>query len=184
MICGVPIGDIPRIRWWSRPSPWLWGLVILLAIAAIAATQVPRLSAVLSPRAPKSRPAAVPVATPTLSGPAYTQIVVAGRNFIGVDLRGARLIHLDLRGKSFAHAEAAGAIFAGSFLNGANFSHTDLRGADLRDTCLRGAIFTHAALDGADFTGADVNGAIVTRAAIAKSIGWASDPVVSACPRE
>jgi Pentapeptide repeats (8 copies) len=164
---------------WSRPSPWAWGLGILLVIGVIAVTQVPRLSAIGATK-PKASPAAT--AMPTLAGPAYTQVMVANRDFVRADLRGARLIHLDLRGKIFQHAEAAGAVFTGSLLNGANLSHADLRGADLRDTCLRGAILTNADLSGADFTGADVTGAVVTPAATAQAIGWASIPAASVCP--
>ena len=136
-------GDGARMRthWWSRPSPWLWGLVLLLVIAGIAVTQVPRLSTVFSARGTQASPTA-PAVVPTLSGPAYTQATVAGRNFVGADLRGAQLVHLDLRGQNFQRADAAGAVFAGSLLNGANFSHVDLRGADLRDACLRGANLT------------------------------------------
>jgi hypothetical protein len=195
MICDVPDPETTparqqvtahrperQIRWWSRPSPWLWGLVILLAMAAIAATQVPRVFSMLSTRPPTPGPA-VPTVVPTLSGQAYTQAMVGERSFIGADLRGARLMHLDLRGRSFQRADAAGAVFTGSFINGANFSHADLRGADLRDTCLRGAIFAHAALAGADFTGADVTGAVVTPSATSKAIGWASLSTASVCPQ-
>lgn len=170
-----------RPSWWSRPSPWFWGLVVLLLIAAIAVTQVPRLSAVFSARGAKHNQAA-PAVPPTLSGPAYTQAMVAGRNFIGANLRGARLVRLDLRGKSFQHADGAGVVFAGSLLNGANFSHADLRGADLRGTCLRGANFTGANLAGADFTNADVTAATVTPAATSSAIGWASGSASSVCP--
>lgn len=169
-----------RPSWWSRPSPWFWGLVVLL-IAAIAVTQVPRLSAVFSAHEAKNNKAASAV-LPTLSGPAYTQAMVGGRSFIGANLRGARLVRLDLRGKDFQHAHAAGAVFAGSLLNGANFSHADLRGADLRGTCLRGAIFTGAKLTGADFTNADVTAATVAPAATSSAIGWASGSASSACP--
>jgi hypothetical protein len=172
----------PRIHWWSRPSPWLWGLVVLLVIAVIAATQVPRVSAMFSAPGPEPRSAA-PTVAPTLSGPAYTQAMVAGRNFIGADLRGARLMHLDLRGKNFQRADAAGAVFAGSLLNGANLSDADLRGADLSGTCLHGATLTGAELSGADFTGADVTGATVTPAATSETIAWASISAPSVCPR-
>lgn len=177
-------GDGARVRthWWSRPSPWFWGLVVLLVIAGIAVTQVPRLSTVFSSRGTKPSPTA-PAVVPTLSGPAYTQATVAGRNFVGADLRGARLIHLDLRGQNFQSADAAGAVFAGSLLNGANFSRVDLRGADLRDACLRGANLTGAKLAGADFTGADVTGATVTPAATSEAIGWASISAPSVCPQ-
>jgi hypothetical protein len=169
-----------RPSWWSRPSPWFWGLVVLLLVAAITVTQVPRLSEVFSARGAKHNQAA-PAAPPTLSGPAYTQAMVVGRNFIGANLRGARLVRLDLRGKGFQHADAAGAIFAGSLLNGANFAHADLRGADLRGTCLRGAKFTGANLSGADFTNADVTAATVPPAATSSAIGWASGSASSAC---
>ena len=172
-----------RLRWWSRLSPWLWGLLLLLVIAGIAGTQVPRLSMVFSAPATKPGPAA-PAVVPTLSGPAYTQAMVEGRDFVGADLRGARLIRLDLRGQDFQGADAAGAVFAGSLLNGANFSHVDLRGADLRGTCLRGANLTEAQLAGADFTDADVTGATVTLAATAEAIGWVSVSAASAvCPQ-
>lgn len=191
MICDVPDPQAPqppaviaprelKPSWWSRPSPWFWGLVVLLLIAAIAVTQVSRLSAVFSARGAKHNQAASAV-LPTLSGPAYTQAMVAAHNFIGANLRGARLVHLDLRGKSFRHADAAGAIFAGSLLNGANFSHADLRGADLRGTCLRGAKFTGADLAGADFTDADVTAATVPPAATSSAIGWASGSASSVC---
>ncbi len=169
-----------KAHWWSRPSPWLWGLGVLAAIGVIAVTQVPRLSAIFSAE-PKASLGAT--ATPALSGPAYTQVMVATRDFISADLRGAQFLHLDLRGTDFQYADAAGAVFAGSLLNGANFSHADLRGADLRDTCLRGATLTNADLSGADFTGADVTGAIVTPAATAQATGWASIPASSVCPR-
>lgn len=170
-----------RPRWWSRPSPWFWGLVILLLIAATAVTQVPRLSALFSAHGATNNQAA-PAVSPTLSGPAYTQGMVADRNFIGANLSGARLVRLDLRGKSFQHANAAGVVFAGSLLNGANFSHADLRGADLRGTCLRGADFTGADLAGADFTNADVTDATVASAAISSTIGWALGSASSVCP--
>ena len=176
----VPALPEPKIRWWSRVSPWLWGLVVLLAIAIIVITQVPRTSAV--PPAPRPKPsAATPSVTPLLSGLAYTQAMVAGRNFADADLRGAVLQHLDLRGMDFQWAHAAGAVFAGSLLDGANLSHADLRGADLRDACLRGAILTGAKLAGADFTGADVTGAMITLSATATAIAWASIPSASVC---
>lgn len=193
MICDMPDpGTTPAARsdatpasdgkthWWSGPSPWFWGLGFLVVIGVIAVTQVPRLSTIFAAGS-KASPAVT--ATPTLSGPAYTQVMVASRDFIHADLRGAQLVRLDLRGKNFQYAEAAGAVFAGSLLNGANLSHADLRGADLRDTCLRGAILTNADLSGADFTGADVTGAVVTPAATAQAIGWASIPAASVCPK-
>jgi len=174
----------PSIHWWSRSSPWLLGLVILilLVIAGIAATQVPRISAMRSAPTPKHSQATSTIG-PTLSGPSYTQAMVAGRDFVDVDLRGALLAHLDLRGKNFQGADAAGAVFAGSLLTGANLSHTDLRGADLRDACLRGATLTGAVLVGADFTGADITDATVTSAALSKAIGWAAVSAPSVCPR-
>ena len=204
MICDVsdpeaptttqPVGPYlpgpPPVHWWSRVSAWLWGLVILLVIAGVFATQVPRISSIFSVPRPKHGLVAVPrtnyspvapTVTPTLSGPAYTQAMVAGRDFIRADLRGALLAHLDLRGKSFQRAEAAGAVFAGSLLNGANLSHADLRGADLRNTCLRGANLTGAKLAGADFTGADIIGATVTPTEPSKAIGWASISIPSPC---
>lgn len=175
--------ELPRplkTRWPSRPSPWFWGLVVLLVIAGIVATQVPRLSAILSAHSAKPHRAAS-TAPPALSGPAYTQAKVAGRNFVRANLRGARLVRLDLLGKSFRHADASGAVFTGSLLNGANFSHADLRGADLRGTCLRGAKFTGANLTGADFTSADVTDATVSPTATSRAIGWGSSPASSVC---
>jgi Pentapeptide repeats (8 copies) len=170
----------PRIHWWSRVSPWWWGLLALVAIAVITATQVPRISALSS--APRSKPStAPPSATATLSGPAYTQAMVTGRNFVRADLAGAVLEHLDLRGKDFQGADAAGAVFTGSLLDGVNLSGADLRGANLRDACLRGAILTRAELAGADFTGADVTGATVTPATTSTAIGWASIPDSPVC---
>jgi hypothetical protein len=166
-----------RAHWWGHLSPWLWGLVIVLAIAA---TQVPRISSMVSKGEPKSGPAALAVA-PTLSGKAYSQAMVAGRDFVGADLRGARLAHLDLRGTDFQRADAAGAVFTGSLLNGANFSQANLRGADLRDTCMRGSILTGAKLAGSDFTGADVTGTTVTSVATSNAIGWGSSLDSSAC---
>jgi len=170
-----------KVHWWSRPSPWLYGLVVLLAIVALFAVQTPRASTAASTRgrAPSSAPTA---ALPALSGRAYTQAMVAGRNFVGADLRGARLIHLDLRGDNFQGVDAAGAVFAGSFLNGASFSHANLRGADLRDTCLRGAELTEAQLAGADFTGADVAGVTIVPVARSEIIGWTSNPTSMVCP--
>jgi hypothetical protein len=135
-----------RTRWWGRPSPWLSGLVVLLLIAALVVTQVPRISQVTSANGAKHNSAAPAAVLPALSGPAYTQAMVVGRDFVGTNLSGARLLRLDLRGKDFQDADAAGAVFAGSLLNGANFSYADLRGADLRGTCLRGAEFVGANL--------------------------------------
>jgi hypothetical protein len=177
----VVVPDELRPRWWSRPSPWLWGLVVLLVIVGIAVTQVPRLST-RSPAGRSTLSPAKPAVLPALSGPAYTQAMISGRNFIGADLRGARFIRLDLRGKDFQGADAAGAMYADSLLNGANFSHADLRGADLRDACLRGADFAGAQLAGADFTGADVTGATVYSTATSQTIGWASIPASQVCP--
>src|SRR5579863_7931024 len=157
-------------RRWARPSPWLWGLVVLLAVAGTAVTQGPRLRTAYA--AGKHRPAPAAPAVPISSGPAYTPAMVADRNFTGADLNGARLVRLDLRGKDFQDASAAGAIFAGSFLNGANLSHDNLRGADFRSACLRGANLTGAQMAGADFTGADVTGATVTPGALFDTIGW------------
>jgi hypothetical protein len=174
-------GGRTKARWWSRPSPWWYGLAILLAIAGILATQAPRAPTAASTRGRAPGPTPSP-ALPVLSGLAYTQATVASRTFIGADLRGARLMHLDLRGKDFQRADAAGAIFAGSFLNGANFSNADLRGADLRDTCLRGADLTNAQLAGADFTDADVTGATIAPAAKAEIVGWSVSSESSACP--
>lgn len=174
-------GGRAKVHPWSRPSPWWYGLAILLAIAGILATQAPRAPTAASTRehAPGPTPS---TALPVLSGPTYTQAMVAGRNFIGADLRGARMMHLDLRGKDFQGANAAGAIFADSFLNGADFSNADLRGADLRDTCLRGANLTEAQLEGADFTDADVTGAKIASAAKTKIVGWMASSSSSVCP--
>jgi hypothetical protein len=144
-------------RRWTRPSPWLWGLVVLLAIAGIAVTQEPKPTI---------------LRTPSLSGPVYTPAMVLDRSFRGADLNGARLMHLDLRGKDFQDVSAAGAIFAGSLLNGANFSYANLRGADFRGTCLRGADLIGAQLAGVDFTDADVTGATVSPGVISETIGW------------
>lgn len=174
-------GTSVRTHWWSRPSPWGWGLVVLLVLAGIVVTQVPRLSTVFSAQGPKPSPTAS-LAIPSLSGTAYTQATAASRSFVSADLRGDRLIRLDLRGRSFLDADAAGAVFAGSLLNGANFSHADLRGADLRGTCLRGANLAGAQLAGADFTNADVTDATVTRATTSQAIGWASIPASPVCP--
>lgn len=190
MICGVPDSQVspdrkpvieqsdePKSRWWARPTPWLWGLLVLLAIAA---TQLPRISSVVS--APKPQPSpATHAAAPRLAGLAYTQAMVTNHDFAGADLRGARLAHLDLRGEDFEHADAAGAVFTGSLLNGADFAQADLRGADLRDTCLRGSILTGASLAGADFTGADVTGAAVSSLATAEAIGWTPISDSTAC---
>jgi hypothetical protein len=167
--------------WWVRPSPWFWGLVVLLVIAGIAITQAPLLSpgssaAARSPNTPTQ------TTLPTLAGPTYTQIMASGRDFNEADLRGTRLERLDLRGKSFQGADAAGAVFAGSLLNGAVFTDANLRGADFRDTCLRGADLTGAQLAGADFTGADVTGATVSQGAQHQTTGWASIPVSPVCP--
>jgi len=172
-----------KVHPWSRPSPWLYGLVILLAIAGIVATQAPRVSMTAPARGRGPSPAPT-AALPSMSGTAYTQAMVAGRNFIGADLRGARLIRLDLRGKNFQGADAAGAVFAGSFLNGAIFSNADLRGADFRDACLRGADLINAQLSGADFTDADVAGATIAPAAKAETIGWTSNSASPVCPRD
>jgi len=172
----------PRIRWWSRPSPWGWGLMILVAILVILATQVPRIAGITSASRPKQASApSSPV--PTLSGQVYSQALVAGRDFADADLSGDLLTHLDLRGKDFQYADAAGAVFAGSLLNGVNFAHANLRGANLRDACLHGAIFTGAKLAGADFTGADVTGATVTPTARSAAIGWGSPAKASVCLR-
>lgn len=170
----------PKVHWWGRLSPWLWGLVVLLLIALLAVVQVPRIAKLLSVTAGK--PNVVSTSRLPLSGTDYTQAMVANRNFADADLRGARLDHLDLRGQVFRRADAAGAIFAGSLLNGANLSHADLRGADLSGTCLRGAILSRAELAGANFTGADVTGATVTTGATTNAIGWGSAPT-SACAR-
>lgn len=177
----VPVRE-PRTHWWSRPSPWLWGLTVLLVIVGIAVTQVPRLSTAFSARQSAPRPT-TQSSLPRLAGTAYTQAMVAGRSFVHADLGGAQLIHLDLRGKNFQGADAAGAVFAGSLLNGANLSHADLRGADLRGTCLRGADLAGAQLAGADFTGADVTDATVTSTAVAQTIGWTVVPVAPVCPK-
>ena len=160
----------PRIRWWSRISPWWWGLMILVAIVVVLATQVPRIAS-----APRAKPTSTaPSTAPTLSGPVYSQALVAGHDFEATNLSAAVLMHLDLRGKDFQHANAVGTVFADSLLNGADFAHADLRGANLRGTCLRGAILTGADLAGADFTDADVTGATVTAAATSAAIGWNS----------
>ena len=177
----TPNGGRAKVHSWSRPSPWWYGLAILLAIAGILATQAPRASTAGTTRGRAPGPTAS-LALPVLSGPPYTQAMAAGRNFIGADLRGARLIHLDLRGKDFQGADAAGAVFAGSFLNGANFSNADLRGADLRDTCLRGADLAEAQLAGADFTDADVTGAKIAPAAKTEIVGWMASSASSVCP--
>jgi hypothetical protein len=170
----------PRMGRWSRLSPWWWGLITLVALLIIVATQVPRIASISS--ATRSKPSSTPTsAAPFMSGPAYTPALAAGRDFASADLSGVLLAHLDLRGKDFQHANAAGAVFVGSMLNGANFAHADLRGADLRDTCLRGAIFTGAELSGADFTGADVTGATVTSTAISTAIGWGSTTNPAVC---
>src|SRR5215472_5217858 len=89
-----------RPRWWARPSPWLSGLVALLVIAGITVTQVPRLTA-SSPARPHSPIRPTRTALPILSGQAFTQPMIAGRGFIGADLRGAQLERLDLRGENF-----------------------------------------------------------------------------------
>lgn len=169
--------DEPKSRWWSRLSPWLWGLLIL---AIIVGTQVPRITHVFSPGPSRPRAAATTTA-PTLSGVAYTQAMVATMNFTGADLRGARLTHLDLRGKEFRNAIAAGAIFSGSLLNGADLSHADLRGADFSDACLQGSDLTGAKLAGANFTGADIAGVSVAPTSVSNTLGWNSVPVSASC---
>jgi hypothetical protein len=156
-------------RWWSRMSPWLWGL---LALSVIAATQVPRLSHVFSPG--PSPHAVAATSAPGLSGVAYSQAMVATMNFANTDLRGARLVNLDLRGKKFHGANAAGAIFSGSLLDGADFSGADLRGANFSGACLQGSDLTGAKLAGANFTEADVAGTSITSAAVSNVIGWNS----------
>ena len=172
----------PRIRWWSRTSPWGWGLVILVVILVVLATQVPRIAGRAC--APQPEEASAPSsAGPTLSGQVYSQALVAGRDFASADLSGAILANLDLRGKDFQYANAAGVVFAGSLLNGVNFAHANLRGANLRGTCLRGAILSGAELAGADFTGADVIGATVTPTARSAAIGWGSTAKPSVCLR-
>lgn len=172
----------PKIRWWSRRSPWAWGFVILVVVLVVLATAVPRLAGKTCASQPKA--ASTPsVAAPTLSGQAYSQALVAGRDFASADLNGAILADLDLRGKDFQNANAAGAVFADSLMNGVNFAHADLRGANLRDACLRGAILNGAELAGADFTGADVTGATVTHAARSAAIGWGSTAKPSVCLR-
>lgn len=169
--------DEPKNRWWSRLSPWLWGVLVL---AVIVGTQVPRISHVFSPGTP--RPGAVTTTrAPKLSGVAYTQAMVAAMNFVGADLRGARLAHLDLRGKEFRNANAAGAIFSGSLLNGADLSHADLRGADFSGACLQGSDLTGAELAGANFTGADVAGVSVAPTAVSDALGWDSVPTSAIC---
>jgi hypothetical protein len=189
MICGVQDQEAApgeqkveppapqKLHWWIRLSPWLWGLLAVVGIGVILATQVPRISEISS--SPRSKPS--PAAAPALSGLAYTQAEVAERSFAGADLHGAVLMHLDLRGKDFQRADAAGAVFARSLLNGVNLSRANLRGANLRDACLRGAILIGAQLAGADFTGADVTGAAVASAAAATATGWASTSASSAC---
>jgi Pentapeptide repeats (8 copies) len=172
----------PRIHLWSRASPWLGGLLLLLLLAAIASTQVSRISQVFSGHRGKSAEAAR-TQVPALSGPTYTQPMVARIDFSHADLRGAVLRYLDLRGRDFYRADAAGAFFAGSLLNGADFSRADLRGADLSDACLRGADLNGADLAGANFTGADVTGATVTPAATGTAISWGSIAPASACRR-
>jgi hypothetical protein len=164
----------PKIHWWSRPSPWLWGLLVLLFIAAMQAPRIPTLFSA------KAKPA--PVAATSVSGPAYTQAEVTRLEFAKANLVGARLGRLDLRGKTFRGASAAGAIFTGSLLNGANFAGADLRGADLRRVCLRGSNLTGAQLAGADFTGADVSGATLGATNTSDTIGWGSVPASSVCP--
>ena len=170
--------DEPKSRWWSRLSPWLW---VLLALAIIVGTQVPRVSHVFAPGTSRPRAAANTTIAPTLSGVAYTQAMAATMNFAGADLRGARLTHLDLRGKEFRNANAAGAIFSGSLLNGADLSHADLRGADFSGACLQGSDLTGAKLAGANFTGADVAGVSVAHAAVSNTLGWNSVPVSASC---
>src|SRR5438128_5632287 len=81
-----------KLRWWIRISPWWWGLLVVLAIGVILATQVPRISAISS--SPRSKPS--PATAPSLSGSVYTQAEVAGRSFASADLHGAVLRHLDL----------------------------------------------------------------------------------------
>jgi len=169
--------DGPKPHWWSRASPWLWGL---LALAVIVGTQVPRvhhvfLSGTLKPSAVAT------TSTPQLSGVDYSQAMVASANFVNADLQGARLRNLDLRGKEFRKADAAGAIFSGSLLNGADLSGADLRGADFSDACLQGSNLTGAQLAGANFTGADVAGASASPAALADALGWDSVPTSSTC---
>lgn len=169
------------IRRWARPSPWLLGLLVLLAMAGIAVTQEPHPRLAHPPGEPKAISTAP--SAPALHGTVYTPAMVADRNFRGADLSGARLVRLDLRGADFQGVNAAGAIFVGSFLNGVNFSHADLRGADLRNTCLRGANFADAQLAGADFTHADVTGVTATPRIISGTIGWTQAPNSSVCPR-
>ena len=169
--------DGPKPHWWSRLSPWLWGL---LALVLIVGTQVPRIHQVFSSGAPK--PAAVATTgTPQLSGVDYSQAMAATANFVDANLDGARLENLDLRGKEFTGTDAAGAIFSGSLLNGADFTGADLRGANFSNACLQGSNLTGAQLAGANFTGADVAGASIAPATIADTLGWDSVPTASIC---
>lgn len=163
-------GSHMSARWWARPSPWLWGLVALLAIAGLAVMQEPRLRVACSAR--ESKPGPAGATAPTLSGLVYTPAMVADCNFKGADLSGARLVHLDLRGKDFQDANATGAMFTDSLLSGVNLSHANLRGADLRGTCLRGANLTGTKLAGANFTDAEVTGVTISPGAVSDAIGW------------
>jgi hypothetical protein len=190
MICPVSVQEArpasqqqkPKIGWWSRLSPWWWGLMMLLALTLCLAILVPRTAPTTSPVRPNPSASASP-ASVRPPGAVYPQAMTAGRGFADANLSGARLAQLDLRGKDFRDADAAGAVFVGSLLNGANFTHANLRGTDLRDACLRGVVFTAAELSGADFTGADVTGATVTPAAISAAIGWESRAKPGVCSR-
>ena len=172
----MPFPDEPKGHWWSRMSPWLWGL---LALAVLAATQVPRLSHVFS--ADSSPRAVAATSAPGLSGVAYSQAMVESMNFANTDLRGARMVNLDLRGKEFRGVDAAGAMFSGSLLDGADFSGADLRGADFSGACLQGSDLTGAKLAGANFTGADVAGTSTNHAATSSALGWNSVVTSSRC---
>ena len=97
----------PKVHWWSRLSPWFWGLLFLLLIAV---TQAPRIPALFPA---KAKP--VPAASTSVAGPAYTQAKVARLEFAQANLVGGRLAHLDLRGKTFQGASAEGAYLLAAF---------------------------------------------------------------------
>lgn len=144
----------------SGPSPWLFGLFLLLAFAFGAGV-----ATVLHPKTVESCHATsvlVRLDGCTLTTAQVTKLDLRAGSFRGAQLRKVDLRGKDLRGADLSGAQMDGADLTDARLDGANFSGADLQGAILRNACMRGTDFRRSSIATADLRDADLRFAVLS----------------------
>lgn len=100
----------------------------------------------------------------TLTRKEVLEMLQAGRDLSGLDIRKANLIKID-----FSNCDLRKTNFSYSNLKDANFTNTDMRGTSLWNANLEGANFTNANLEDADLDYAKLRGAILFKANIRRA---------------